>query len=138
LSAPAGSHKLDPLGRQYRAEQYPGLLTADPPVCAVGQALSVLRRCDRIRRGEGCFCRVYSADVAEDLIAAGAVGQAEYLSASLGPEDVEALLDELQAFGFDRVADDDLRARVETLTAQLARLVRHGSGLTDRYSDELD
>jgi hypothetical protein len=126
------------LNRQYRAEQYPGLLTADPPICAVGQALSVLRRCDRIRRGEGCLCRIYSADVAEDLIDAGAVTQAEYLTAALEPEDVEALVDELQAFKFDRLSDDDLRARLEALTAQLARLVRHGSGLTDRYSDDLD
>lgn len=138
MSAPAGSHKLAPLNRQYRAEQYPGLLTADPPICAVGQALSVLRRCDRIRRGEGCLCRIYSADVAEDLIDAGAVTQAEYLTAALEPEDVEALVDELQAFKFDRLSDDDLRARLEALTAQLARLVRHGSGLTDRYSDDLD
>lgn len=126
------------MDRRYRAEQYPGLLTADPPICAVGLPLTVLRRCERIRRGETCYCRIYSRDLADDLIAAGAPQQADYLSESLEPEDVEALVAELRAIDFDRLADGDLRARVDAGVAQLARLVQHDAGLTDRYSDDLD
>ena len=40
------------MDRRYRAEQYPGLMTADPPICAMGPALAVLRRCERLRRGK--------------------------------------------------------------------------------------
>jgi hypothetical protein len=126
------------MDRRYRAEQYPGLLTADPPICAIGPALSVLRRCERLRRGETCFCRVYSRDLADDLIAAGAPRQAEYLTESLEPEDVEALVDELRAVVLDQVADVELRSRVESATAQLARLVRHEAGLTDLFGDDVD
>jgi hypothetical protein len=126
------------MDRRYRAEQYPGLLTADPPICAIGPALAVLRRCERLRRGDTCFCRVYSRDLADDLIVAGAPRQAEYLTESLEPEDVEALVDELRAIVLDRVGDVELRSRVEGAITQLSRLVRHEAGLTDLYSDDVD
>jgi hypothetical protein len=95
-------------------------LTADPPICAVGLALAVLHRCERIRRGETCFCRIYSRDFADDLIEAGAARQAEYLTESLEPEDVEALVEERRVIDFDRLADGELRARVEAGVAQLS------------------
>lgn len=126
------------MDRRYRAEQYPGLMTADPPICAIGPALAVLRRCERLRRGETCFCRVYSRDLADDLIAAGAPRQAEYLSESLEPEDVEALVDELRDLILDQLGDPELQGRIEGAISQLSRLVRHEAGLTDLYSDDLD
>lgn len=126
------------VSRRYRAEQYPGILTADPPICRVGPALGILQRCERLRRDEACYCRVYSRDLAEDLLEAGAASQADYLTASLEPEDVEALVEELRRFDPSRIADAELRSRVEAGLIQLARLVRHGSGLTDQYSDDID
>ena len=49
---------------RYDAVQYPWLLTADPPVCRSGPALGVLRRCERLRRGDRCICRFAAADIA--------------------------------------------------------------------------
>ena len=72
--------------RTVPAEQYPWLLTADPPVCSDGPALGVLRRCERLRRGEHCICRFAAADVAEDLTAAGAPQLAEFLDTTLEAE----------------------------------------------------
>jgi hypothetical protein len=79
-----------------------------------------------------------SRDLAEDLLEAGAPSQAEYFTASLEPEDVESLVDELRRFDPSRIADEDLRGRVEAGFRQLARLVQHGAGLTDLYSDDID
>jgi hypothetical protein len=129
---------MSPMKRRYDAEQYPGLLTADPPVCASGPPLAALRRCERLRRGEACWCRIYSRQLADDLCDVGASAQAEYLTQSLEPEDLEALVGELRALSLDRVRDAELRGRVEAAIEQLSRLVRHGAGLTDLYSDDLD
>lgn len=122
----------------YRAEQYPGLLTADPPICAIGPALGVLRRCERLRRGEACYCRIYAQDLADDLVAAGAPAAAEYLATSLEPEDVEALVDEIERIDLNRLADRDLVSRIDAGRRQLARLVRNGAGLSDARSDDID
>lgn len=81
---------------------------------------------------------MYSRDSAEDLTACGATTQAEYLTSSLEPDDVEALLEGIRTIRLDGIADVDLRGRVEGLVAQLSRIVRHGSGLTDQYSDDVD
>ena len=124
--------------RSRPAEQYAWLLTADPPVCAVGTALGALRRCDRLRRGEHCFCRFATADIAEDLSAAGAPELAEFLETSLEPEDVEELMDGVQQINLDAIGDEALAERLTTLLADLRRLVLAGAGLTDRYADELD
>lgn len=100
--------------------------------------MALLRRCERERLGEPCDCRVYSGDLADDLVAAGAVEQAEYLTDRLEPEDVAALADEMAAIDLDRIEDSDLRHRLENGRVQLARLAQHEAGLTDRYSDDLD
>jgi hypothetical protein len=120
------------------AEQYVWLLTADPPVCAVGPALGTLRRCDRLRRGEHCFCRFAAADIAEDLAAAGAPDLAAFLEMPLEPDDVEELRDGLEQVDLDEIGDEALAERLTTLLADLRRLVRVGAGLTDRYADDLD
>lgn len=120
------------------AEQHAWLLTADPPVCAIGPALGTLRRCDRLRRGEHCFCRFAAGDIAEDLAAAGATDIAELLETPLEPDDVEELRDGVEAIDFDGIGDVALAERLTILLADLNRLVRAGAGLTDRYADELD
>jgi hypothetical protein len=120
------------------AEQHAWLLTADPPVCAIGPALGVLRRCERLRLGEHCFCRVAAADVAEDLTAAGASDLAEFLETALEPDDVEALRDGVEKIDLDELGDAALAERLAMFGGDLQRLVRAGAGLTDRYSDDLD
>lgn len=126
LCAQMAPTRLAHVNRPYRAEQYAGLLTADPPICATGPALGVLTRCERLRRGEACLCRVYARDLADDLAAIGALRQADYLTSSLEPEDVEKLVEELQALPLTAVADDDLRGRIESSTRQLADLADLG------------
>ena len=138
MSRPKAGRNNPAVPANYRAEQYPGLLTADPPICAVGPALSTLRRCERLRRGLACYCRIYSRDLADDLVAANAPSAAEYLTTSLEPEDVEALEEEIDRIDIDRLPDADLRSRIEAARRDLARLVRHGAGLTDLYGDDLD
>lgn len=120
------------------AEQYPWLLTADPPVCAVGPSLGTLKRCDRRRRAERCYCRFAAADIAEDLISADRLDLAQFLEAWLEAEDVEELADEVTAIDVEAIAEDALAERLTILRDDLRRLVNAGSGLTDRYSDELD
>jgi hypothetical protein len=124
--------------RPLSADQYPWLLTADPPVCAVGPALGILRRCERLRRGESCFCRFAAADIADDLTAAGAPDLAELLETSLEAEEVSELLQGTEAINEAATHDDALAERLAALRRDLQRLVDAGAALTDRYSDEVD
>jgi len=120
------------------AEQYPRLLTADPPICSVGPPLATLRRCDRLRRGDRCYCRFAAADIAEDLVAADRLDLAQFLEASLEVEDVEELADEVATIDVESMGDEGLAERLTILRGDLQRLVDAGSGLIDRYSDDLD
>ena len=122
-----------------RAEQYPSLLTADPPVCRVGPPLAVLRRCERLRRDEVCWCRFAAADLADELIEAGASELADYFAAALEPEDVDELSSKVHALATsESVPDAGLADSVARLSRRLRRLVEAEAGLTDRYSDDLD
>ncbi|MEX0629624.1 MAG: hypothetical protein WEE67_04195 [Chloroflexota bacterium] len=117
------------------------LLTADPPVCRGGRPLEVLANCDRVRRGEPCWCRFEAETIADDLEAIAATDVSEWLTDTLEPEDVEAFADDLERavnLAEARSADDDAVQRVAQLHARLRRLVRAGAGLTDRHSDDLD
>lgn len=117
------------------------LLTADPPVCRGGRPLEVLANCDRMRRGEPCWCRFEAETIADDLEAIAATDVSAWLTDTLEPEDVEALADDLDravSLAEARSADDDAVQRVAQLHARLRRLVRAGAGLTDRHSDDLD
>lgn len=123
---------------RYNAVQYPWLLTADPPVCRSGPALGVLRRCERLRRGDRCLCRFAAADIAEDLENAGSRDLADYFATSLEPEDVEELVRKLRIFDPNKLADADLADRLLQLLRDMDRLVEAGAGLTDRFSDDLE
>ena len=123
---------------RYRAEQYPWLLTADPPICRVGSALAVLRRCERLRRGDRCLCRFAAADIAEELERSGAPELAEYLATSLEPEDVDELARRLHTHRERYTSESDLAESLARLERDLNRLVEAGSGLTDEFSDDLD
>jgi hypothetical protein len=123
---------------RYDAVQYPWLLTADPPVCRSGPALGVLRRCERLRRGDRCICRFAAADIADDLEKAGWPDLADYFATPLEPEDVEELARKLRASDQSKLADADLAESLALLLRDLSRLVEAGAGLTDRFSDELD
>jgi hypothetical protein len=121
-----------------RAEQYPSLLTADPPVCRVGPPLAVLRRCERLRRDEVCWCRFAAADLADELSEAGAPELGDYFATALEPEDVNELSSRVRALAASGIPDEDLADSVARLSRRLRRLVEAESGLTDRYSDDLD
>jgi RNA polymerase sigma factor (sigma-70 family) len=117
------------------------LLTADPPVCRGGRPLEVLANCDRMRRGEPCWCRFEAETIADDLDAIAASDLSEWLTDTLEPEDVETFADDLErAVNVARAKsfDDDAVQRVVHLHTGLRRLVRAGAGLTDRHSDDLD
>ncbi len=124
--------------RPYRAEQYPALLTADPPVCRVGPVLAVLRRCERLRRGDACWCRFAAADLAEELLEAGAPELAEYFMTSLEPEDVDELAEKLARLDRSKISTSELADTLVVLTRRLRRLVEAGADRTDRYADDLD
>jgi len=117
------------------------LLTADPPVCRGGRPLEVLANCDRLRRGDPCWCRFEAEAIVEDLEAIGAPALSDWLTDTLEPEDVEAFADEIERAingARPRSEDDDAVQRVAHWHVRLRRLVRAGAGLTDRYSDDLD
>jgi hypothetical protein len=107
-------------------------------VCRIGNALAVLSRCERQRRYEDCYCRFEAGDLAEALEMAGAPDLAEYLATPLEPEDVEDLAQRLAQRRWDPAVDSDLADKVAKFRRDMDRLVRHGAGLTDRYSDDLD
>lgn len=121
-----------------RAEQYPSLLTADPPVCRVGPPLAILRRCELLRRDEVCWCRFLASDLADELTEAGAPDLAEYFTSALEPEDVDELSAKVRALVTSGIPDAELADRVAKLSRRLRRLVEAEAGLTDRYSDDLD
>jgi hypothetical protein len=102
-----------------------------------GPSLGVLLRCERLRRGDRCFCRFAAADIADDLSEAGAPDVAEMLETNLEPEGVEELRGAVQEIDLDAL-DDAVAERLSILLGDLGRLVGAGAGLTDRYSDELD
>lgn len=117
------------------------LLTADPPLCRAGKPLEVLSNCDRLRRGEPCWCRLEAEAMGEDLVAIGADRVSDWLTDTLEPEDVEAFTEDvLHAIEAARTPpiDEEAVQRVQHWHAWLRRLVRAGAGLTDRYSDDLD
>jgi len=70
------------------------LPTAEPPVCRGGRPLDVLANCDRLRRGDPCWCRFEAEAIAEDLGAIGAENLSDWLTDTLEPEDVEAFADD--------------------------------------------
>ena len=80
-------------------------MTADPPICRPGPALGVLRRCERLHRGDLCFCRFETADLADDLTPVGAPELAEYLSSDLEPEDVEELASKVRKLDLEVVTN---------------------------------
>lgn len=117
------------------------LLTAEPPVCRGGRPLDVLANCDRLRRGDLCWCRFEAEAIAEDLGAIGAENLSDWLTDTLEPEDVEAFANDVERAinaARARAAEDDAVQRVVHLHARLRQLVRTGAGLTDQYSDDLD
>lgn len=107
-------------------------------MCRIGNALAVLARCERLRRGEDCHCRFEAGDIAGVLEGAGAPDLAEYLATPLEPEDVEELARRLGERRWELDEDSELADKIAKFRRDLDRLVRHGSGLTDRYSDDLD
>lgn len=137
------------MGRYQRAD-YRWLLLADPPVCRAGRPEVVLNNCDRIRKGEPCWCRFESNDINEDLAAIGASGTADdWLTAGdLDPRDVEdfrdamrAAVDRARRLSTEQSFDDEgafALDRVEDLVRRLGRLVEHESGLSDRHSDDVE
>jgi hypothetical protein len=130
-------------GRYVRFERtnFVRLLTADPPVCRAGRPLEVLANCERLRRGEVCWCRFEAEAIADDFEAIHAAHLTDWLTDAMDPADVDEFAGDIdKAIAVARathIGDDDVQ-RVVHLRARLGRLVQAGAGLTDRYSDELD
>ena len=137
------------MGRYQRAD-YRWRLLADPPVCRAGRPAFILNNCDRLRRGEVCWCRFETTEINEDLEALGEAGKADdWLTAGeLEARDVEDLRDAMtrvveraqRRSEAGSLSDDQASAldRLTLLVSRLSRLVEHDSGLSDRYADELD
>lgn len=124
--------------RRKRVELYRWLLTADPPVCKVGNPVTILNTCERRRRGEECWCRFDVVAVADDLEAVGADELVELLNDDLEPEDVELLAGRLAAAMGSQLDDADAEERGTALVRRLSRVAKAGSGLSDAYAEEID
>lgn len=132
--------RRDPLPRQtrrYRAEQYVWLLTADPPICREGRPIEVLQNCDRQRRNERCWCRLLVRDVADDLEQIGRGDLAEFLESGLEADDVSDVAGRLRSAATLAQGTDECD-RLIAVSYDLERIADRGSGLTDRYSDDVD
>jgi hypothetical protein len=125
-----------------RAELYVRLLTADPPVCGYGSARGLLNACERRRRGQRCLCRFNASEIADDLEAVAVDGDIGGLEIEYEPDEVGDLLADMQlAVGRVTPADDrerDARDRLLQVVSALEIVVERGSGLTDRYSDDIE
>lgn len=95
-------------------------------------------RCERLRRGERCWCRIAAGDLAETLERSGAPELAEYFGTRLEPEDVEELAQGLRAHLPRAIGDADVHESLSRLERDLSRITEAGSGLTDEYSDDID
>jgi len=132
----------------YQRADYRWLLLADPPVCRGGRPETVLNNCDRLRKGETCLCRFETQEIVDDLVLAGSAGALDdWLTAGdLDEQDVEEMQSKVasivrQARAGDSEAPADAVAaldRLELLGRRLGRLMERGSGLSDRYADDLD
>lgn len=100
--------------------------------------MAVLRRCERLRRDEVCWCRFPASDLADDLTEAGAPDLAAYFATALEPEDVDELSAKVRALVTSGIPDAELSDSLGGLSRRLRRLVEAEAGLTDRYSDDLD
>ena len=58
----------------FQRADYRWLLLADPPICRGGRPEVVLNNCDRLRRGEVCWCRFETQEAVEDVALIGAPG----------------------------------------------------------------
>jgi hypothetical protein len=134
--------------RWYERRDYVWLLTADPPLCREGDSLAVLRRCERLRRGEDCACRFDVSDITDDLtdIDARAIAD-EHLRDRLDSDEVVRFRDAVrQALAEARTGAAAASAleremaieRVVHLLNRLDRAVAGGAELTDEFSDELE
>jgi hypothetical protein len=132
----------------YQRADYHWILLADPPVCRGGRPDVVLNNCDRLRKGEICLCRFETQEIVDDLALAGAAGALDdwLTSGDLEEQDVEemtrkvlSLVREAQARGPGMSGDEAAAVdRLDGLARRLRRLVDRGSGLSDRYADDLD
>jgi hypothetical protein len=132
----------------FQRADYRWRLLADPPVCRGGRADVVLNNCDRLRRGEVCWCRFETQEAIDDVASAGAPGALDdWLTAGdLDDRDVEDLHDAIEKLversrsGGEVLSADvaDATDRLELLMTRLARLVARGSGLSDRHDDDVD
>ena len=132
----------------FQRADYRWILLADPPVCRSGRPEVVLNNCDRLRRGEVCRCRFETQEIVEDLglIDAGGALDDWLTVGELDERDVEDLRDALRKVversrsGRESASADaaDAIDRLDQVTLCLSRLVDHGSGLSDRYADDLD
>lgn len=132
----------------YQRADYRWLLLADPPICRGGRPEAVLNNCDRLRRGEVCWCRFETQEAVEDVAMVGEPGALDdWLTAGdLEERDVEDLRDAIlrivkrRQSGSEAMTEDAAAAaeRLEALAIRLSRVVDRGSGLSDRHADDVD
>ena len=142
------SRGVEEVNRYQRAD-YKWLLLADPPVCRAGRPIVVLNNCDRRRKGEICWCRFNTSEIADDLAEIGEANLAdEWLTMDLEARDVEDFRNAVQTavaragqHSEEAPLDQDQEhalERVSYLIRRLNRLVESESGLSDRYSEDVD
>jgi hypothetical protein len=132
----------------YERADYRWLLLADPPICRGGRPEAVLNNCDRLRRGEVCWCRFETQEAVEDVAMVGEPGALDdWLTAGdLEERDVEDLRDAIlrivkrRRAGSETLSEDAAGAaeRLDALAVRLSRVVDRGSGLSDRHADDVD
>jgi len=112
----------------YRAEQYPGLLTADPPICAVGPAVAVLRRCEQLRRGDGPNVVLSASRVVNECSTFARMGSAAPRDTNI-PQDADLLAELASAYAAANVQTSSLRAFLARVYAGSALYVGSGGAL---------
>jgi hypothetical protein len=132
----------------FQRADYRWRLLADPPVCRGGRAEVVLNNCDRLRRGEVCWCRFETQEAIEDVALVGAPGALDdwLTTGDLDERDVADLHEAIDKLVKRTLAASEAPSadvadacdRLERLVTRLGRLVERGSGLSDRFDDDVD
>lgn len=127
--------------RKIMTAKYQWLMVADPLLCGSGPILSRLRRCDRLNRGEFCLCRFHINDLDEDVSAIGGNDVMEWFENDVDADDMDDLVKEIAwrvAKAKSQRYADDVIERAQRWLLRFQDVAMAGSGLTGRYSDELD
>ncbi len=131
--------------RPSRTAKYIWRMAADPPLCGTGRTVQRILQCPLPRRGETCRCLFEVNEILDDLTDAAASDVASWFEDDVDADDVSQLIKDLRrarvgvgALGSDAAGKDQIRQRLDVWIGRFTELEAAGSGLTGRYSDDLD